>query len=393
MASNVVTISQGKRKGFQLDLGLRRAKAAKSDRIFPKDSAPPKYSDVPHPLLKLTRTALPAEVSDDYYERAVANFSCLVTKKVQTNYATSVRHYLAAEVELGRKFSSPPTPTEMVFLTTFLLGRGLKMDTVRSYLSAIRFYLLSQGIASPPRLPPLAEQLISGKAKADRNPNLVATKRQRRAITIEMLSLLGNAISQRDDWSEHEKSLRWSTILMAWWGSFRIGKLLSSYQQTFNPTCCLLGSDVTLKDDGAVALWLRSPKVWVEDTGVIVEVWPVQERPALDPVSALRTFLHLRSKVFGEAETLPLYLHEDGHIFTKAELNKDLKDLLAFYPVLAQSEVDSWTGHSFRSGLSTLLSILGFTEVGPFGCTHIYFQIGFKALSWDKYFLIPFSKK
>ena len=207
---NVITISQGKRKGFQLDLGLRRAKAARKDKVSPIDSAPPKYSSVPHPLLKLSRTALPAEVSEDHYERAVANFSCSVTKKVQTNYATAVRHYLAAEVELGRKFGSPPTQTEMVFLTTFLLGKGLKMDTVRSYLSAIRFYLLSQGVASPPRLPLLAEQLINGKAKANRNPNLVAIKKQRRAITIEMLSLLGHAISQRDDWSEHEKSLLWS---------------------------------------------------------------------------------------------------------------------------------------------------------------------------------------
>ena len=92
-----------------------------------------------------------------------------------------------------------------------------------------------------------------------------------------------------------------------------------------------------------------------------MEVFEVEERPDLDPLKALKTYISLRKDKIGEAEYLPLFLHENGQIFSKVEFNKDLKDLLSIYPQLS-TDRDSWTGHSFRSGLATVLSTLGFTE-------------------------------
>ena len=100
------------------------------------------------------------------------------------------------------------------------------------------------------------------------------------------------------------------------------------------------------------------PKIQKNPMGDTVEVWAVEGRRDLDPVTALRTYTSLRKNLFGEAKSLPLYLHEDGKIFTKLEFNKDLADLLAVYPELS-TERDKWTGHSFRSGLSTILATLG----------------------------------
>ena len=58
---------------------------------------------------------------------------------------------------------------------------------------------------------------------------------------------------------------------------------------------------------------------------------------------------------------MPFFLHESGSIYSKVEFNKDLSELLATYPEL-QTQRDKWTGHSFRSGISTVLSMLGFSE-------------------------------
>ena len=44
------------------------------------------------------------------------------------------------------------------------------------------------------------------------------------------------------------------------------------------------------------------------------------------------------------------------------EFNSNLKSLLAMFAPLAQSHRDSWSGHSFRSGLSSMLEKLGFSE-------------------------------
>ena len=43
-------------------------------------------------------------------------------------------------------------------------------------------------------------------------------------------------------------------------------------------------------------------------------------------------------------------------------MNNTLKLLLSKFPALAQSKRDCWSGHSFRSGFSSMLEKLGFKE-------------------------------
>ena len=237
--------------------------------------------------MRLSRLALPTEAPKELVENAVRNFSCSITVNTQAGYATGARAYIDAEKALGRPFSFPPTEQEMVFLVSFLINKGLEPATIKSYLSGIRFYLLSMGATNPPVLPPLAGQLLSGYEKSKFNPTLLATKKTRRPITVEMLKLLEHAIATQTRWSDYEKSLRWSVVLVAWWGSFRIGELLSANTRTFNPANALLLSDVTIHFE-SISLWLRNPKVNRESLGDIVEIWQIPSKPDLDPVLALK---------------------------------------------------------------------------------------------------------
>ena len=148
---------------------------------------------------------------------------------------------------------------------------------------------------------------------------------------------------------------------MAWWGSFRIGEIIPKSSSRFNSKKDLLASDLTFLGD-SVACWIHAPKVPKSPQGDVVEVWKVPIRPDLDPVVALVAFLSARSEKFGSAEALPVFLHENGKIYSKNEFNLDLSTLLAVYPEL-DTKRDKWSGHSFRSGLSTLLSLLNFSKV------------------------------
>ena len=170
-----ITITSGKRKGFSLNLTRRKEDMAKV-KLSTAD-APSKFSTVPHPLLKLSSAALPPEATKEYVDRAVANFSSSVTRDTQKGYATAARHYTAAQQVLGRSFSSPPSQTDLVYFITFLLGKNIGTSTIRHYLSGLRFFLMSQGIPLPPKFPPLAEQLLSGKEKADRDASAAALKK------------------------------------------------------------------------------------------------------------------------------------------------------------------------------------------------------------------------
>ena len=153
-------------------------------------------------------------------------------------------------------------------------------------------------------------------------------------------------------------------MLLARWGSFRLGELLGSKTMEYHPTSILLASDIKFHE-GSLSVWLRSPKVSPEQNGDVVEVWSVTEIPGLDPMSALVNYLKLRTQAFGEMLHHPLFLHENGTIFTKQQMNAELRELLSIYPQLSTS-VDKWTGHCFRSGISTLLAMLGY-KAGIYG--------------------------
>ena len=78
-------------------------------------------------------------------------------------------------------------------------------------------------------------------------------------------------------------------------------------------------------------------------------------------ITVLKASVKKRDGVFGDAKSYPRFLHENGSIYSKHELSKDLDILLAIYPEL-KTERDSWSGHSFRSVLTTVLSELGFSK-------------------------------
>ena len=331
----------------------------------PCPSAPPKYTEVPHRLLKLDKAVLPVGAPIEEYNRAVENFSSSITHETQKVYATTARHVLAAEERLGRKFSIPPSAKEQLFFLSYLQGKSLKAQTVSNYMSAFRYVAMSRGALVPLKLTSLASQILAGAANSERNAEKEAKNQDKRAITLEMLSLLSHSIAKREDWSNFEKSLRFAVSLLAFWGTFRLGELLGKTKGEYHSSTSLLASDVTFQD-GSVSVWLRNPKVVKEAVGDVVEVWSLPCKPSLDPVKALHVYTEFRQGVFGDAEDLPLFLHETGEIFTKQEMNKDLKALLSIFPELDTS-LDKWTGHCFRSGLPTLLSVLGFKGWCPLG--------------------------
>ena len=119
--------------------------------------------------MRLSRLAFPTGTEPSVIKRAVKNFSCSVTADTQSSYATAARHYLAAEESLGRKFAHPPSEADLVYLVAYLIGLKLSVATIRNYMAGIRFYLLSLGVATPPKLPPLAEQLLMGFSKGKKD--------------------------------------------------------------------------------------------------------------------------------------------------------------------------------------------------------------------------------
>lgn len=342
------------RKGRSFTLRPRGGKVS-----LPKPVAKPKYSTNPLPQFKLAQSAMPPGTPQDILDSASGAFSASVSLTSQASYKTALGHLERAEAVLGEKFSSPPTEQQLVFFTAYLAKRGVTSATIKSYLSAVRYISLSRGASRHTKLPELGAQIVAGVCNMRKDAMVEAIRPKRRPITVHMLVLLRHAIAGNQAWNDLEKCLRWSCMLTAFWGSFRMSELIQSEKAKFNSSTALLPADIKFHEE-SVAIWVRSPKVWREG-GDVVEVWEVKENEDLDPVLALKQYLKLRSQALGPAEDCPVFLHQDGSQFTKAEMNKDIKQLLGQYPSIA-SPRDMFSGHSFRAGISTLLTSLGFTE-------------------------------
>ena len=110
----------------------------------------------------------------------------------------------------------------------------------------------------------------------------------------------------------------------------------------------------------SVALWLRDPKV-PKKYGDVIEIWSTPQFPEVDPFKAFSAFWKLRNgKNFHLSQ--PLFLRADGRAFTHKSFSSTLNALISHYSLELEMSVNRWTGHSFRSGLPTLLQSAGFTE-------------------------------
>ena len=322
-------------------------------------TAPPKFSSTAHPYFELNKQALPPGTSTEIFNQARSAFSCSVSRNTQSNYATALRHLQKVESTLGRKFSLPMTDSEKAYFTVYMMGKGVKKATISGYLSALRFYEMSQGVQKPNPNSDLTKQLLTGHGNFMRDPMAALERKQRRPITGNILKLIGHALSVSGK-SDYEQSLIWSVSLLAFWGSFRISELLCEFRYQHNAKNSLMPTDLKFNGN-SVGVWLRSEKV-VSEYGNVVEVWCLPQKPELDPVVALEAFLERRSSSPEVSSNSPIFVHSDGSNLTKNEFNRELKQLLNLFPELTDSSVDYWAGHSFRSGISTLLQGLGFSE-------------------------------
>lgn len=300
-----------KTKVIEVTRGNKRIMIQKpsSRKRIAEPTARPKYCQIPKPHFELSKEAFPAGTSDQMIKQARAAFASSVSSSSQSCYTSAYNHLLQAEAQLGRRFSSPPLEAEISYYTAYLIQKNISKPSIQSYLSGLRFATLARGAQSHTPMPPLAAQLMSGVANMGKNAMEEAMKCRRRPITLNMLILLRSSIANHPSWSQLEKSLRWSTMLLCYWGSFRMGEIISQDKWKFDPLKALMPSDLQFKED-CLSVWIRSPKIWTQG-GDVVEVWRVSENEDMDPVLAVSRFLQLRSSAFGAAKDKPVFLHQD----------------------------------------------------------------------------------
>ena len=121
-----------------------------------------------------------------------------------------------------------------------------------------------------------------------------------------------------------------------------------------------MATDVLNMSATSFAWWIRDPKV-SKQFGDVVEIWSTPQFPEIDPFTSFTAFWRIRNKK-GFPLTSPLFMRAGGDVLTAQHFNRCLQSLISHYSVELELSINSWTGHSFRAGLPTLLQSLGFSE-------------------------------
>ena len=276
------------------------------------------------------------------------------------NYNVIMKHMENCQVEFAMRFNFPMTIDMILTLVGYLREiKKLKAATIENHLCALRYVHLSKGIFLTCLRPEMVKTLLKGMSHDDLK--LKRASVDRLPVTLQVMFLLEMEVEDAANWSKEYKLLVWAVATLAFFGSFRCGELLSKKANSIDPEI-----DLQLKDIRLVKRFvnktkiellevnLKSPKEAKENVkNIKVEVFG--NGTALCPLKAFKNYVAGVGVKDGNSAAFRLPVV--GLAYRHQRFNKDLQSLLSKH-----LRYGKLSGHSFRSGLSSLLGQAGFSD-------------------------------
>ena len=329
----------------------------------PKPIKPSKFNTLPGKIV-LGGNALPTDAPANLKVMSQSLFNASVSGKTAKGYEGTERKIKHLEAQIGRTFRWPLDSKDLNLFVAHLVsqktknGKRVKPGTIKKHMSGIRRIALSKGIPTPDKIPDLTKTLLKGHKNLCHDPQLAVDEATHRPVSIPLLRLIGHSLSKHWEGTQQDKLTFWTICKVAFWGSFRVGEILSENTTIFSPKSDMLGSDMLWMSDSSFALWIRDPKIRTK-YGDVIEIWKTQQIPDLDPWISFAEYWKWRQQF---PPTWPLFLRADGLCFSHSQFSGIMKDILAHYSRELQLDMNQWTGHDFRSGLPTVLQTAGFSD-------------------------------
>lgn len=275
-----------------------------------------------------------------------------ITKGTWSSYRTARKMLDECEAKFaGKNFNFPLSEEASIIFCGWLLERGLQAGTIESYFAGLRAFHLANGFSCVSLRTPLINQIINGRKH---QPNS-EEKGKRMPATPAVLKMIKKNLKSLNR-KKKDKLLIWAVCTTAFAGAFRAGELLCKYSSHFDPSVNLMREDVREKQvsvDGKsitiLQVKLKSEKTGRPGSSNWVDIY--ESGNFICPIKAHRKF----AKSLCENSFCPHFQLESGKPYTLRLFNSDLKELTA-------NLEGSFSGHSFRIGLASMLGQLGFTD-------------------------------
>ena len=247
-------------------------------------------------------------------------------------------------------FHIQPLPITETVQSSFAayLAQSVTWTTVRSYLSAIRFYQIKAGFPDPSLTPcPRLPYVLNGIHKSSPDCN-----------TLHRLPLTPDHLrSIHATWSKstvsYDKSMLWAAFCIGFFGFLRSGEFTHTFAAG-TESATLLVSDVSIdsrSNPRILTIRLRKSKTDQFFKGTDIHLGRTGD--ILCPVSAMLSYMAIRPNTKG-----PLFIFQDGTPLSRQQLINHLRKALSQAGICPSG----YSGHSFRIGAATTAAAIGMSD-------------------------------
>ena len=237
------------------------------------------------------------------------------------------------------------------YVLYLLTVRGLKTTSARAYMSSLACLHRLKGFPNYKMEDDIMTAIMRGAENLQMiDPN--SKENRRRVMTIPMLRHLGHRLAS-SGWEKPAIQTIWSASLTAFFGTTRMGELLSPSESWADPTSTLTWACVQYrKETDSFMLHIRLAKMR-SPQGEFIDLFPFTKIKGLCPVAALKKQWRLQKSLGRGNLEDPVFTYPSGNFVTTEAFNKALRILLEDVVDFKQ---DSISCHSFRAGLPSLIS-------------------------------------
>jgi len=265
-----------------------------------------------------------------------------VTAKSWSKYKTAYKKFQKFNTETNSNISWPIDCKKINgFVLWCLRKQNLSSATIKTYVLALSRIQNTKGFGKIPFKNSIAEKLILGAKNS--NIGLKKASKKSAAVTFKKLCTIRKSIKK----SFPKKTDRlpiWACMCVAFFGSFRMGELLSSKCKSFDKTSTLLWENIE-KHKKHWKIHIKNPKSKNENETVFLFKFPIKK---LCPLRALKKLEKSQKKSHTFRENLPVFRQNSGQNITKTFVNSILSEIF-------QNNKYTVSCKSFRCGIPTSL--------------------------------------
>ena len=251
------------------------------------------------------------------------------------------------------KPSFPLSEDTICEFAAFLGDKGLKAQTIKCYMSALRYWQISNGFVDPVSngLFPKLEYVIKG-IKRIQAANNCLYKLPRLPITPNILSRIQQHWASKA--ANFDCVMLWAAFCLGFFGFLRSGEFTVPSDTAFEPNTHLTFEDIAVDshtNPTLLSVHLKRSKTDPFRQGVDICIGRTSND--LCPLSAILAYMALRGPGPG-----PLFRFADRRPLTRARLVQELRQVLAEVGICTSQ----FSGHSFRIGAATTAAAKGLED-------------------------------